>query len=453
MHLEEVFRCGLAGTCVFSYTDEWFTGGHPITDWAFGLVRRDRSPKPAFHRVAEVYRAESPLPALPRYPEGLGGRLQLQRLPRRSTAACARCRSSTTRTTRSSSSTTAPPTRCPRSPRATRTSATTRSRTSGLSVARNVGMDLAARRDHRLHRRRLLRRRGLALLPRGQAARDGRLGRGRPEPAARRRRPRGRLRLREPRHARPHPHRRQRGRARARLQHGLLGRPPARDRRLRPRLPKAGDDVDVCWRLQAEGDYIVYAPAAMVWHHRRATVHGLPQAAARLRRRRGPPEAQAPREVPRLPRRPLLDGPHLHARRPRPRASASRSSTTASSAPACSRPSTAAPQVWWPLLVLSLEWWLLVCLMLGLAPVCNPRAALVAAGASSEPGPISPFANPLPPAAAADARHDRRPSPTSWRARPARRCTSGAGGRGCSSRPCTSRSPWSAAGRATRRAS
>jgi hypothetical protein len=68
MHLEEVFGCGLAGTCTFSYTDEWFTGGHPITDWAFGLVRRDRSPKPAFHRVAEVYRAESPLPALPDTP-------------------------------------------------------------------------------------------------------------------------------------------------------------------------------------------------------------------------------------------------------------------------------------------------------------------------------------------------------------------------------------------------
>ena len=57
MHLEEVFGNGLAGTCCFSFTDDWFTGGHPITDWAFGLVRRDRSPKPAFERVADVYRA------------------------------------------------------------------------------------------------------------------------------------------------------------------------------------------------------------------------------------------------------------------------------------------------------------------------------------------------------------------------------------------------------------
>src|SRR5262249_48968374 len=59
MHLEEVFRCGLVGSCVFSYTDEWFTGGHPISDWAFGLVRADRTPKPAFHRVAETFRAKS----------------------------------------------------------------------------------------------------------------------------------------------------------------------------------------------------------------------------------------------------------------------------------------------------------------------------------------------------------------------------------------------------------
>ncbi len=51
-----------------------------------------------------------------------------------------------------------------------------------------------------------------------------------------------------------------------------------------PVYTKAGDDVDVCWRLQAEGEKIVYAPAAMVWHHRRATVGRLPQAAAGLRR-------------------------------------------------------------------------------------------------------------------------------------------------------------------------
>src|SRR5207244_4285680 len=32
---------------------------------------------------------------------------------------------------------------------------------------------------------------------------------------------------------------------------------------------KAGDDVDVCWRLQHEGEWITFAPGAFVWHHRR----------------------------------------------------------------------------------------------------------------------------------------------------------------------------------------
>lgn len=46
-HLDCVVRGGAAGTIFFSWTDEWFTGGFDITDWAFGLVTRDRVPKPA----------------------------------------------------------------------------------------------------------------------------------------------------------------------------------------------------------------------------------------------------------------------------------------------------------------------------------------------------------------------------------------------------------------------
>lgn len=47
VHLRCGFRHGLAGSFVFSYTDDWFTGGHQIEDWAFGITRRDRSEKPA----------------------------------------------------------------------------------------------------------------------------------------------------------------------------------------------------------------------------------------------------------------------------------------------------------------------------------------------------------------------------------------------------------------------
>ena len=61
------FASGVAGTFVFAWTDEWFTGGHLIEDWAFGLVDRDRQPKPAFHEVARQYNGPLP-PPLSRYP-------------------------------------------------------------------------------------------------------------------------------------------------------------------------------------------------------------------------------------------------------------------------------------------------------------------------------------------------------------------------------------------------
>ena len=55
-------RLGLSGFIVFAFTDEWHTGGAEITDWAFGLTRRDRSPKLAFDAVAKVFRDNLPPP-------------------------------------------------------------------------------------------------------------------------------------------------------------------------------------------------------------------------------------------------------------------------------------------------------------------------------------------------------------------------------------------------------
>jgi GT2 family glycosyltransferase len=54
-HLAEARLMGLAGAFVFSWTDEWYTGGHPITDWAFGITHADRSPKPAYHALRELF--------------------------------------------------------------------------------------------------------------------------------------------------------------------------------------------------------------------------------------------------------------------------------------------------------------------------------------------------------------------------------------------------------------
>jgi glycosyltransferase involved in cell wall biosynthesis len=44
-HVTTVFEAGLAGTFIFSWTDEWFTDGIDVVDWAFGIVTKDRQPK------------------------------------------------------------------------------------------------------------------------------------------------------------------------------------------------------------------------------------------------------------------------------------------------------------------------------------------------------------------------------------------------------------------------
>src|SRR5215472_11947961 len=66
-HINAAFAGGVAGTFVFAWTDEWFTGGHPIEDWEFGLVDRERRPKQAFAAVAAQYLGQLP-PPLPHYP-------------------------------------------------------------------------------------------------------------------------------------------------------------------------------------------------------------------------------------------------------------------------------------------------------------------------------------------------------------------------------------------------
>jgi O-antigen biosynthesis protein len=51
------FEAGCAGTFIFSWTDEWHRGGHDIEDWDFGLTTRDRTPKPALAAVRETFSA------------------------------------------------------------------------------------------------------------------------------------------------------------------------------------------------------------------------------------------------------------------------------------------------------------------------------------------------------------------------------------------------------------
>jgi GT2 family glycosyltransferase len=55
------FAAGCAGAFVFAWTDEWYRGGHEITDWDFGLTDRQRCPKPALTAVCSAF-AEVPFP-------------------------------------------------------------------------------------------------------------------------------------------------------------------------------------------------------------------------------------------------------------------------------------------------------------------------------------------------------------------------------------------------------
>lgn len=49
--LETALERGVAGTCVFSWTDEWVVGGDPVDAWNFGLTTADRTPRPALDVV------------------------------------------------------------------------------------------------------------------------------------------------------------------------------------------------------------------------------------------------------------------------------------------------------------------------------------------------------------------------------------------------------------------
>ncbi len=55
MHVRCVFDEGLVGTFVFSFTDDWFVHGYQIEDWAFGLTKADRTPKASFHALQPLF--------------------------------------------------------------------------------------------------------------------------------------------------------------------------------------------------------------------------------------------------------------------------------------------------------------------------------------------------------------------------------------------------------------
>ncbi|HEY7220355.1 MAG TPA: glycosyltransferase, partial [Candidatus Binatia bacterium] len=53
--LRATFAAGCAGAFIFSWTDEWHRAGAEVEDWAFGITARDRRPKPALKAVREAF--------------------------------------------------------------------------------------------------------------------------------------------------------------------------------------------------------------------------------------------------------------------------------------------------------------------------------------------------------------------------------------------------------------
>ncbi|HWH71296.1 MAG TPA: glycosyltransferase, partial [Candidatus Sulfotelmatobacter sp.] len=66
--IEATFRGGLAGAVVFSYTDDWWRGGQQVDDWKMGLTTRERQPKESFATVQQMFRRAPHFP-LPRSPK------------------------------------------------------------------------------------------------------------------------------------------------------------------------------------------------------------------------------------------------------------------------------------------------------------------------------------------------------------------------------------------------
>ena len=62
------FAAGCAGVFVYAWTDQWYRGGAEVHDWKFGLTDRHRRPKPALAAVRAAFR-EVPFPARLRWPK------------------------------------------------------------------------------------------------------------------------------------------------------------------------------------------------------------------------------------------------------------------------------------------------------------------------------------------------------------------------------------------------
>ncbi len=284
--IENAFRGGLAGTIIFTFTDQWYKDGRIVEGWEMGLVSADRWPKNSFQAVRKKFR-EAPYFPLARYPKISvvvasynGARTlklcleSLQRLNYPDYEVILVDDGSTDATQQIASG--FPNVRCIR-----------HEKNFGLSVARNTGIaaatgeivaftdsDCRADEDWLYYLAGAFAASDFAgvggpnLLP----PEDSRVA------AAVMVSPGGPAHVmltdREAEHI---PGCNMAFYKRALDQIGGFD----------PIFTKAGDDVDLCWRLQQAGCRIGFSPSAFVWHFRRSTV------AAYLEQQRGYGEAEA----------------------------------------------------------------------------------------------------------------------------------------------------------------
>ena len=260
---------GCAGVVIFSWTDEWYRGGGEVDDWAFGLTDRNRNPKPALASLRNVF-SEYPFPGVVDW-------------PRISVVVCSYNGQRTIKDTcegllkvtypdfevivvdDGSTDDTAAIARnygfwvasCPNQ---------------GLSRARNVGMELATGEivayldddaypdPHWLHYL------AIAFMTKNYAAVGG------PNIL-----PRGDGLIAECVSNSPG------GPAHILYSDRIAEHIPGCNMAFRkealqkingfdPQFRAAGDDVDVCWRIQENGGTIGFSHAAVIWHHRRSSV-------------------------------------------------------------------------------------------------------------------------------------------------------------------------------------
>jgi GT2 family glycosyltransferase len=264
-------RRGCAGSFVFAWTDEWHRGGRDVADWDFGLTARDRSSKPALAALRTAFARA------PRAPDGEWPRMSIVVCAYNAAETLDRCLARATRVDYpdfevivvddGSTDDTA-------AIAAYYDVQLIRTENRGLSAARNTGIEAASGEivafldadawpdpDWLSH------------LARTFAWEDvhGVGGPNVPPPGGGRvescvaNAPGGPVHVMLTDRVAEHiPGCNMAFRASALEAIGGLD----------PRFRTAGDDVDLCWRIQERGWKIGFAPGAMVWHHPRRTIAG-----------------------------------------------------------------------------------------------------------------------------------------------------------------------------------